>query len=296
MLRTVPFSEEILRSLQTVPGSVIPTGMEPKLQILPGIRAVLFDIYGTLLVSGAGDMEDADANRCEDAMPKVLGRVGISTTLPGAELWGQFQEILQGHQDCLRAGGIGHPEVEIRSVWIDFVKHISGSEPSLEDASEMALFFECLANPVALMPGAKEVLGKVAGSSLDCGLVSNAQFYTKPVLEHCMGATLESLGIPGYLTAFSFEFLEGKPGSRMFRYCAKSLAELEGIQAHETLYVGNDRLNDLYPASQIGFRTALFAGDARSLRLREEDPRCKGQSEDLVLTSLNQLANCLLGL
>ena len=48
-------------------------------------------------------------------------------------------------------------------------------------------------------------------------------------------------------------------------------------------------LNDIYPAKQLGFQTALFAGDARSLRLRADDPRCRNLSADLVLTDLEQL-------
>jgi putative hydrolase of the HAD superfamily len=46
---------------------------------------------------------------------------------------------------------------------------------------------------------------------------------------------------------------------------------------------------DICPAAGVGFRTALFAGDARSLRLGdEESPGC-GMKPDLVITALNQL-------
>ena len=50
-------------------------------------------------------------------------------------------------------------------------------------------------------------------------------------------------------------------------------------------------LNDIYPAKQLGFQTALFAGDKRSLRLRTDDARCINLSADLVLTDLGQLIN-----
>jgi putative hydrolase of the HAD superfamily len=48
-------------------------------------------------------------------------------------------------------------------------------------------------------------------------------------------------------------------------------------------------LNDIYPAHKLGFQTALFAGDARSLRLRADDSRCLNLSADLILTDLGQL-------
>ncbi|MGD8667822.1 MAG: hypothetical protein PVI58_17580, partial [Desulfobacterales bacterium] len=63
----------------------------------------------------------------------------------------------------------------------------------------------------------------------------------------------------------------------------------KGIARSSTLVVGNDMLNDIYPAKKMGFQTALFAGDARSLRLRKDDPRCHDLRADLILTDLEQL-------
>jgi FMN phosphatase YigB (HAD superfamily) len=48
--------------------------------------------------------------------------------------------------------------------------------------------------------------------------------------------------------------------------------------------VGNDALRDLAPARAAGFQTALFAGDARSLRGAEE-----AGAATAVLTALGQL-------
>lgn len=54
-------------------------------------------------------------------------------------------------------------------------------------------------------------------------------------------------------------------------------------------------LKDVWPAQAVGFRTALFAGDARSLRKRDEDERIRGVVPDLVVTELSQIAGCLNG-
>ena len=48
-------------------------------------------------------------------------------------------------------------------------------------------------------------------------------------------------------------------------------------------------INDVRPAHRTGFKTALFAGDARSLRLRRDHPMCRGLSSDLVVTDLMQV-------
>jgi putative hydrolase of the HAD superfamily len=62
-----------------------------------------------------------------------------------------------------------------------------------------------------------------------------------------------------------------------------------GISRTSVLYVGNDMRNDILPATKTGFQTALFAGDRRSLRLREDDPQCKNVVPNLVITDLIQI-------
>jgi putative hydrolase of the HAD superfamily len=63
----------------------------------------------------------------------------------------------------------------------------------------------------------------------------------------------------------------------------------KNIAPANALYVGNDMLNDIYPAQQAGFQTALFAGDRHSLRLRENDLRCRSLSPDLFIIDLRDL-------
>ncbi|MEQ8837627.1 MAG: HAD family hydrolase, partial [Lacipirellulaceae bacterium] len=66
------------------------------------------------------------------------------------------------------------------------------------------------------------------------------------------------------------------------------------ITPAETLYVGNDMRNDIWPAAKVGFKTALFAGDERSLRLREDEPNRDQRPEpDAVVTELDQLPKLL---
>ena len=62
---------------------------------------------------------------------------------------------------------------------------------------------------------------------------------------------------------------------------------------HYILYLGNDMLNDIWAAAQVGFRTALFAGDARSLRLREDREEIGDISPNAVITELKQLDTAL---
>ena len=62
----------------------------------------------------------------------------------------------------------------------------------------------------------------------------------------------------------------------------------------QVAYIGNDRRNDMAPAQDVGFQTILFAGDARSLRMRDDDPTCNHVQPDLRITHLDQLTSYFL--
>ena len=64
-----------------------------------------------------------------------------------------------------------------------------------------------------------------------------------------------------------------------FELAREKLANI-GLRAEDILYVGNDMLNDVWAANRCGFLTALFAGDQRSLRLREDDDQIRGIKPD----------------
>ena len=106
--------------------------------------------------------------------------------------------------------------------------------------------------------------------------------------ERFLGTTLERRGFDQRLIFFSCDSGHAKPSTFMFQR-AKAILSGMGIPAASVLYVGNDMRNDILPAKAVGFKTALFAGDRRSLRLRESDDRCRDLSPDLIVTDLRQL-------
>ena len=124
------------------------------------------------------------------------------------------------------------------------------------------------------------------------GLVSNAQFFTPYLFEWFLGAEPTSLGFKSDLIFLSYQMGYAKP-SQIFFESVSTAVQGSGMDPHSVLVVGNDLLNDIYPAKQMGFQTALFAGDARSLRLRTEDPRCRNLAANLVLTDLGQLTDLI---
>jgi len=231
-----------------------------------------------------------------DAVTKAFDNIGVrydSRRPPTAE---EFHTAIEDAHAVSKARGIETPEIDVLEIWGLVLSRWNAEGrifPTADiDSRDFALEYETLANPVWPMPGAAECLDRLRTVGFVLGIVSNAQFYTRLLFPALLGKTLDGLGFEPDLQVFSFEHGFGKPGRGLCEVASKRLAS-RGILPNETLFVGNDMLNDVAPAAAVGFRTALFAGDARSLRLRDGDPRVEGVAPDLVLTSWDQLPGCL---
>jgi putative hydrolase of the HAD superfamily len=157
---------------------------------------------------------------------------------------------------------------------------------------QFAVEFELIVNSVYPMPKLEKMLSACRHQNILMGVISNAQFYTPYLFKWFLNSDLNDLGFDPDLVFYSYRFEVAKPSPVLFRIAAEKL-EAKGIPPSCVLYLGNDMLNDIYPAKDTGFQTALFAGDKRSLRLRSDDPRCKNLSADLVITDLSQLIRCI---
>ena len=64
----------------------LPTGFAPSLRRLPGLRAVLFDVYGTLLISATGDLATVESSVRAAAVEEALATVGLLVDGPKTDL------------------------------------------------------------------------------------------------------------------------------------------------------------------------------------------------------------------
>ncbi len=287
------------KRIRALSGSLkpIPTDAVPRVTRLEGVRAVLFDVYGTLFVSGSGDVGTATAVDSCQAFRAALEAADLTGDLAAAASAGvdRLAHIVRAHQAAQQNRGAVKPEIDIRAVWREVLQDLAdagilAAAHATDHAARVAIEYECRVNPVWPMPEAEGTIARLKTAGFTLGIVSNAQFYTPLLFEALLDASVETLGFTPDFCAWSYELLEAKPSPRLFAGVLRALEAQRGIAPAETLYVGNDCLNDMWTAQQAGCRTALFAGDRRSLRWRESDPRCAGLKPDAVCTRLAQVA------
>jgi len=284
----------------------IPTDQPPVLARLEGIRAVLFDLYGTLFISAIGEVgtsrESASGTAAKPwsaAFSGALAAVGIRPIRPLGQSVACLFDTIEASHAASREAGICYPEVDIVEVWREVLADL-GQRGTLEARSlerteleRLAVEYEARANPVWPMPGLRQCLESLRDRGLLLGIISNGQFYTRELFPALLGHPAEFWGFDSELQHYSYRHGLAKPGPDLYEMAARALRG-RGVEPAGVLYVGNDMLNDIRPASMLGFRTALFAGDARSLRLRRDDPQLDGVKPDVVLTALGELDECLL--
>jgi putative hydrolase of the HAD superfamily len=266
----------------------IPTPLRYSGKLQQSIQCVLFDIYGTLFISGSGDIGIAKmAFQQTGKLEKLFAKFKINLS-PQEVLDELFSAIKEMHE-YQRQRGIDYPEVVIENIWL----RVLGIR-DVAAAREFAVEFEWIVNPVFPMPHLSKMLSACREMNVLMGIISNAQFYTPHLFKRFLDSSTQDLGFDPDLTFYSYACGYAKPSTFMFEAAANRLQQ-RNISASSTLYIGNDMLNDIAPAKTTGFSTALFAGDARSLRLRKDHAACRRLSADLVITDLLQILDHLDG-
>ncbi|WP_168563939.1 HAD family hydrolase [Crateriforma spongiae] len=292
-----------------VPMDPLPTSVRPSLKPLRSIRAVIFDVYGTLLISGSGEVgaavdpptvddpaSDAGVGERLDPVRRAIGAV-CGVDVPVVSKQGLIETIVH-ENDAHRGAERPNPEVEILDIWDKFlnrqeIRSLCGvSHWDARVVSEVAARYESIANPTWPMPSAAKVITELRNRDFRLGIVSNAQVFTIDLVQALSDAALADGPFDLDLCVFSNRFRQSKPGPRLFDVLVRAM-EKAGIAPEQAVYVGNDMLNDVWAAGNAGLKTAWYAGDRRSLRDRANDPRCRDKIPDLVVTELTQLLDCL---
>ena len=169
-------------------------------------------------------------------------------------------ELYRAVQRHHMAAGVRYPEIDLRRLWREILNLPEGS-----DTSELVEALEAAWHPTNPMPRAAATIGAISRLGISLGLLSNAQ-----------SNTLTSLGdvadlFAPELTILSYQHGFAKPSPELFQILTNRISE-RGILPAETLFVGNDPLQDIVPAKNAGFQTALFTGHPESRRDGECEP------------------------
>ena len=174
----------------------IPTGLKPEGAPEYPVKAVLFDVYGTLFISASGDLggiRDAgpfdindDEHDTSAALLSLTKSHGVSSSRE--KLIKAFVKAVKADHDRDKKQGIDFPEVRIDEIW---AKILDTSD--MTTARRFALEFELIINPVYPMPGMEEALGQIGNAGIRMGIISNAQFYTPLMFDYFCGKRPEKM-------------------------------------------------------------------------------------------------------
>jgi HAD superfamily hydrolase (TIGR01509 family) len=211
------------------------------------IRALLFDLWGTLIVEQA----EASARR------SLLRRESIASVLDDLGLSRADDEI---EAACIAAGSDlerfheSEADMSARARTILHMRHLDDSLPDrLDDAAwrrmDEAVLTPALTYPPAVMDGAATVLAEVKALRLPIALVSNAGMTPGFVLRRI----LEDRGLLRHFDVliFSDEVELAKPHPAIF---AHALDEL-GVEASEAAFVGDQPILDVFGSRRAGLWT-----------------------------------------
>ena len=302
ILADKPFKEKLIDIIRTNSKHIdpLPTELEAQLVRSGTIKSIIFDIYGTLLISASGDIGTVKGFSKSEIFLNSLKNTGITVLDANAGKKGLdyfYKEIQLSHISS-KKDGVEWPEVLISEIWSTVISKLITDGMIVKEITDKNLlsavtYFECLNNPVWPMPDLEEVIRLLKKENIVLGIISNAQFYTSLLFPALTGLSLEELGFDSKLIQFSYKNKEAKPSLIMFKSVIMELKSKYDIDPSNTLYIGNDMLNDIYSAKMTGMKTALFAGDTRSLRLRETDPKVSGIKPDFTVTKLIQIPSLL---
>lgn len=299
MDETVSLSDELKNRFRTLssPQEPIPTNSDVRLKKLDNIKVVMYDFYGTLFLSGVGDIGVDDGKSDSNLMLRALNNsgIGITNKSAGQRALEIYSEVVKVELQKILLTGIEYPEPDIRVIWEHvlrqlFDENMIQTKPTDSLGSILSVEFEARMNPVWPVSDTVETLAFFKKNGLEQGIISNSQFYTPLLLEALTGKSIRELGFNSLLLHWSFEEKMKKPGLQFYKSAVQKISEnLPSVKPNQVLYVGNDMLKDIWPATEMGFRTALFAGDKRSLKWRKDDERCKGIQPNVIFTEFSQL-------
>ncbi len=249
------------------------------------VRAVLWDVFGTLVAARAAEPIELDRSNGVEAMRAAVVAAGLPEPDEAAanDLLRRLQDQIRDARAEGRRRGEAFPEPDVRAAWRKVLEAASATPPNDAQVECAADTWERLTNPVCPMPGAHDALRRLAQAGFALGIASNAQFDTPARL-----AALFADAAPWDedLCVWSWQIGVAKPSPAFYDAVVRRLAA-RGWTPADALVVGNSPRNDIASAARAGLRTVWF----RDPDAPTPDPATEriGRAADRVIASLSQL-------
>jgi len=183
-----------------------PPGVEsakakPHLKPMPGLKAILWNVYGTLLAIPFGELV------FEHPTPMVMD-VALDKTIDEFKMWGSMSRKPGAPSEYMRhlyaqelmlhkapGGSERFPEVVAEKVWEALIKKLfqkdykfdAGFYGSINEYSKkVAYFFHASLQGTAAQPGAAQSLKLAADAGLKQGLLADGQVFTPVQLSRAL--------------------------------------------------------------------------------------------------------------
>lgn len=286
-----------------------PIKARPHLARLDGIRAILWNVYGTLLAIPFGELV------FEHPQPFVMS-MSMEKTISQFKMWGSMSRkpgqpseymlhLYRTQLDELRMApspGEKYPEIQAERLWEGLIKKLFQKDyqfdasfyGSLNEFSrKVAYFFHASLQGTACYSGAAAAIKAVSNSGIIQGLCADGQCFTTVQLQRGLQSQDETLRLESVMPdicVLSCDVNAKKPSERLFRAALDRLEERD-ISPGEVLHVGSRIDKYIVPAKRLGLRTALFAGDRNSLVATPEQLKDPASKPDVLLTELEQIAD-----
>lgn len=205
------------------------------------IKAVLFDLYGTLI-----DIET------DESLEEIYRGIGHFLTYHGidmrrGEVRDRYWEILRRQK---RESTEEHPEIDVEAIWNIFLKEAGIRSAAVRKRLALVLtqmFRGISRKRLKLYPGVKEGLDSLR-AEYRLGLVSDAQpAFALP--------EIKAVGLDGYFDPIIISAPHGfrKPDPRMWHEALERMK----LKPAEAIYVGNDMFRDIFGAELAGLKTVF---------------------------------------
>ncbi len=287
----------------------VPPKATPYLKPLRGIRAVTWDVYGTLLTISEGRLLflHPDPLGMEVALDKTIHEFNMWNSMsrkPGAPweyMFQQYKRLIESSQLAASPRPGEAPEIDSARLWETLIERLGKKEfawnedfyGNIEEFSEkVAWFFHSALQGAAAAPNALAALEHVRAADREQGLVGDGQCFTLEQLARALRSQGPDPELPNLFTngcvMLSYQYGVRQPSATLFEASLERLAK-RGIEPQEVLHVASGLKEKLAPARKLGMRTALYAGDAASLEATSAEVRDSELRPDRILTDLRQI-------